>query len=100
MLKLARITATEAPTALVQRIRLGMRLILSPDADLSLLSSVFGLRSRFDLVLMPIDDKLQAGDVALNADGVSVHALLVAACGVSQDGRGRDSQLARPLVPG
>lgn len=35
-------------------------------------------RSDIDLVLVTIDDvKVQAGDVALNADGVNVHALLM-----------------------
>ena len=58
-------------------------------------------RSDIDLVLVTVDDKrVEAGGLALYADGVNVHAILMPRTRVPQHRRRVDSQLVHALAAG
>ncbi len=70
-------TFTAALDALVQQIRQD-RAILAAVLCGSLSHDTVWAKSDIDLVLVTVDDrKVEATDIALNADGVNVHALLI-----------------------
>jgi hypothetical protein len=70
-------TFTAALDALVDRIK-DDRSILAALLCGSLSHDTVWARSDIDLVLVTVDDrKIDAGDIALNADGVNVHAILM-----------------------
>ena len=70
-------TFADALAALVERIKED-RSILAAILCGSLSHDTVWKKSDIDLVLVTIDDKnVEASDLALNADGVNVHALLI-----------------------
>ena len=67
----------DALDALIERVK-GDRAILAAILCGSLSHDTVWAKSDIDLVLVTIDDRnVERGDVALNADGVNVHALLI-----------------------
>ncbi len=77
----------EALEALVEQVKED-RSVLAAILCGSLSHDKVWAKSDIDLVLVTIDDKkVEAGDLALYADGVNVHAFLVAAGRIPQDGR-------------
>ncbi len=60
-----------------------------------------GPKSDIDLVLVTIDDKkVEKSDLALYADGVNVHAVLLPSGTIPQDDRRIDPQLVHALATG
>ena len=90
----------EALDALVEQVKED-RSVLAAILCGSLSHDTVWAKSDIDLVLVTIDDKkVEAGDLALYADGVNVHAFLVPRARVPQDGRRVDPQLVHALAPG
>ncbi len=91
---------TEALEALVEQVKED-RSVLAAILCGSLSHDKVWAKSDIDLVFVTIDDKkVAAGDLALYADGVNVHAFTRTAGAVPQDGGRVDPQLVHALAPG
>ena len=92
-------TFTAALDALVEQIKQD-RAILAAVLCGSLSHDTVWAKSDIDLVLVTIDDrKVEAPDIALNADGVNVHAILMPRTEFRKIVEGSVEQLLLSLVP-
>ena len=91
---------TEALEALVEQVKED-RSVLAAILCGSLSHDKVWAKSDIDLVLVTIDDKkVEAGDLALYADGVNVHAFLVPRAEFRKTVGRVDPQLVHALAPG